>query len=86
MPRKEIEKQGEIDPDEWEKVVPEGVEALVDYQGSVRDVLYQLVGGLRSGMSYAGAATIAEMWEKAEFIQITSAGLLESSPHDVKLI
>jgi IMP dehydrogenase len=84
--RKEIEKQGEIDPDEWEKVVPEGVEALVDYQGSVNDVLYQLVGGLRSGMSYAGAATIMELWEKAEFIQITSAGLLESSPHDVKLI
>lgn len=84
--RKEIEKLGEIDPDEWEKVVPEGVEALVDYQGSVKDVLYQLVGGLRSGMSYAGAATIPEMWEKAEFIQITPAGLLESSPHDVNLI
>ena len=84
--RKEIEKQGEIDPDEWEKVVPEGVEALVDYQGSVNDVLYQLVGGLRSGMSYTGAATIPEMWEKAEFIQITPAGLLESSPHDVNLI
>jgi IMP dehydrogenase len=84
--RKEIEKQGEIDPDEWEKVVPEGVEALVDYQGEVSDVLYQLVGGLRSGMSYAGAATIEELWEKAEFIQITSAGLLESKPHDVKLI
>jgi IMP dehydrogenase len=84
--RKEIEKQGEIDPDEWEKVVPEGVEALVDYQGEVSDVLYQLVGGLRSGMSYVGAATIEELWEKAEFIQITSAGLLESRPHDVKLI
>jgi len=84
--RKEIEKQGEIDPDEWEKVVPEGVEALVDYQGSVKDVLYQLVGGLRSGMSYAGAATIPEMWENSEFIQITSSGLLESRPHDVNLI
>lgn len=84
--RKEIEKQGEIDPDEWEKVVPEGVEALVDYQGSVNDVLYQLVGGLRSGMSYAGAAAIPELWEKAEFIHITSSGLLESKPHDVNLI
>jgi IMP dehydrogenase len=84
--RKEIEKQGEIDPDEWEKVVPEGVEALVDYQGAVRDVLYQLVGGLRSGMSYAAAATIPELWENAEFIQITPAGLLESKPHDVNLI
>jgi IMP dehydrogenase len=84
--RKEIEKQGEIDPDEWEKVVPEGVEALVDYQGAVSDVLYQLVGGLRSGMSYAAAATISELWENAEFIQITPAGLLESRPHDVNLI
>lgn len=84
--RKEIEKQGEIDPDEWEKVVPEGVEALVDYQGSVKDVLYQLVGGLRSGMSYSGSATIPEMWENAEFIQITPSGLLESKPHDVNLI
>jgi IMP dehydrogenase len=84
--RKEIEKLGEVDPDEIEKVVPEGVEALVDYQGAVNDVLYQLVGGLRSGMSYVGAATIPEMWENAEFIQITPAGLLESRPHDVNLI
>lgn len=84
--RKEIEKQGEVDPDEIEKVVPEGVEALVDYQGAVSDVLYQLIGGLRSGMSYVGAATIPEMWENAEFIQITPAGLLESRPHDVNLI
>ncbi len=84
--RKEIEKQGEVDPDEWEKVVPEGVEAIVDYKGGVAEVLHQLVGGLRSGMTYAGAATIEELWEKAEFIRITSAGMLESQPHDVKLI
>lgn len=84
--RKEIEKLGEVDPDEWESIVPEGVEALVPHRGAVADILYQLVGGLRSGMSYAGAATLAELWENAEFIRITSAGKEESSPHDVTLL
>ena len=84
--RKEIEQLGEIDPDEWEKVVPEGVEALVPYRGSVEDILHQLVGGVRSGMSYAGAKNIEELWEKAEFIRITAAGERESSPHDVTLL
>jgi IMP dehydrogenase len=84
--RKEIEKLGEIDPDEWEGIVPEGVEALVPHRGAVADILYQLIGGLRSGMSYAGAATIRELWEKAEFIRITSAGKAESGVHDVNLI
>lgn len=84
--RKEIEKIGEVDPDEWEAVVPEGVEALVPYRGTVIDILYQLVGGLRSGMSYAGAATIPELWEQAEFIRITPAGQAESQPHDVRLL
>ena len=84
--RKEIEKIGEVDPDEWEAVVPEGVEALVPYRGTVTDILYQLIGGLRSAMSYAGAATIPELWEKAEFIRITPAGQAESQPHDVKLL
>jgi IMP dehydrogenase len=84
--RKEIERQGEIEPDEWERVVPEGVEAMVPHQGSVFDVLRQLVGGLNSGMSYAGARTLEELWENAEFIRITSAGARESRPHDVKLM
>jgi IMP dehydrogenase len=82
--RKEIEKQGEIDPDEWESIVPEGVEAIVPHRGEVKDFLYQLVGGLRSGMSYAGANNIQEYWDKAEFIQITPAGIEESGPHDVE--
>jgi IMP dehydrogenase len=81
--RKEIEKMGEVDPDEWEAVVPEGVEALVPHRGAVSDIIYQLVGGLRSGMSYAGAATIEELWHNAEFIRITPAGQKESSSHDV---
>jgi IMP dehydrogenase len=84
--RKEIEKVGEIDLDEWEGIVPEGVEALVPHRGAVADILYQIIGGLRSGMSYAGAATISEFWEKAEFIRITSAGKAESGVHDVNLI
>lgn len=84
--RKEIEKLGEVDPDEWESIVPEGVEALVPHRGAVSDILYQLVGGLRSGMSYAGAATLDELWENAEFIRITPAGKEESGAHDVTLL
>jgi IMP dehydrogenase len=84
--RKEIEKQGEIDPDEWEKVVPEGVEALVPHRGGVAEILHQLVGGLRSGMSYAGAETLAELHANAEFIRITAAGQSESKPHDVNVL
>lgn len=84
--RKEIEKLGEVDPDEWEAVVPEGVEALVPHRGAVGDILYQLVGGLRSGMSYAGAATLEELWQNAEFIRITPAGEKESRSHDVNEI
>jgi IMP dehydrogenase len=84
--RKEIERQGEVEPDEWEKVVPEGVEALVDYRGHVADLLHQLVGGLWSGMSYAGASTLSELQENAEFIRVTQAGVIESRPHDVTLL
>lgn len=83
--RKEIE-QAEIDLNEFERVVPEGVEALVPHRGSVADTLHQLVGGLRSALSYAGAANIEELWEKAEFIRITPAGERESGAHDVKLL
>lgn len=84
--RKEIEIMGEVDPDEWEAIVPEGVEALVPYRGSAADILYQMLGGLRSGMSYAGAATIEELWQNAEFIRITPAGQQESGAHDVNVI
>ena len=70
---------------EFDQVVPEGVEATVPYRGSVKEMLTQLTGGLRSGMSYCGARTIPEMWAKAKFVKITSAGWQESNPHDVKL-
>jgi IMP dehydrogenase len=84
--RKEIERQREIEADEWGEVVPEGVEAVVPYRGGVEDILHQLVGGVRSGMSYAGAETIAQLQDKAEFIRITAAGGKESGVHDVSLM
>ncbi|MFN2114575.1 MAG: IMP dehydrogenase [Anaerolineae bacterium] len=68
---------------EYERVVPEGVEATVAYRGPVEDILHQLVGGLRSGLSYGGARTIEELQENAEFVRLTPAGLRESGPHDV---
>lgn len=67
------------------KFVPEGIEGRVPYKGPVADVLYQMVGGLRSGMGYAGCGTIDELRRDAEFVQITSAGLRESHPHDVTI-
>ena len=67
------------------KLVPEGVEGRVAYKGSVEDTIFQMVGGIRSGMGYCGAPTIAELHEKAKFIKITSAGLKESHPHDIHI-
>lgn len=72
--------------EDWDKVVPEGVEAVVPYRGHVHEIIYQLVGGLRSGMSYGGARTIAELQANAEFIEITPAGVRESHPHDVNTV
>jgi IMP dehydrogenase len=69
--------------EDWDKVIPEGVEAVVPYRGYVREILHQLAGGLRSGLSYGGARTIAELQENAEFIEITPAGSHESGHHDV---
>jgi len=70
---------------ETKKLVPEGIEGRVPYRGEVSDVLYQLCGGLRSGMGYVGAKTIIELQEKANFVQITAAGLKESHPHDISI-
>jgi IMP dehydrogenase len=66
-----------------EKLVPEGIEGRVPYRGSLGSILYQLVGGLRSGMGYVGARTIAELRQKARFLRVTQAGLRESHVHDV---
>ncbi len=75
-----------IDSDDLNDYVPEGVEAMVPYKGSVVEIARQLVGGLRSGLSYCGAKTIPEMQRNAEFVRITSAGYIESQPHDVDLM
>ncbi|NIM49299.1 MAG: IMP dehydrogenase [Gemmatimonadales bacterium] len=74
--------EGEIS---LQKLVPEGIEGRVPYRGPVGDVLYQLVGGVRSGMGYCGCATLAELRCETEFIQVTAAGLRESHPHDVQI-
>lgn len=68
---------------ELAKLVPEGIEATVPYKGSISDVVYQMMGGVRSGMGYCGCAKIEEMHSKAQFVKITGAGLKESHPHDV---
>ncbi len=65
------------------KLVPEGVEGRVPYKGALSDTIYQLLGGLRAGMGYCGAATIKALREKSEFVRITGAALHESHPHDV---
>ncbi len=65
------------------KLVPEGIEGRVPYKGSLHDYVYQLVGGLRSGMGYAGAKSLDDLRTKTKFVRITNAGLIESHPHDV---
>jgi IMP dehydrogenase len=71
--------------EEGKKLVPEGVEGRVPYKGTIADTLYQLVGGLRSGMGYCGAKTLPQLVEKAVFVEQTSAGLKESHPHDINI-
>jgi IMP dehydrogenase len=67
------------------KLVPEGIEGRVPYKGYVSETIFQLVGGLRSGMGYCGVRNIEEMKTKTKFIRITNAGLIESHPHDVTI-
>lgn len=71
---------------EAKKLVPEGIVGKILYKGSVDQVVYQLLGGLRAGMGYSGAATIEELHEKAEFVRITNAGIRESHPHSLAYI
>lgn len=70
---------------EANKLVPEGIEARVEYKGDVSDTIFQLIGGLRSGMGYVGARNIDELINKAQFVQMTNSGLRESHPHDVQI-
>ncbi len=70
---------------EAKKLVPEGIEARVPYKGKLADIVYQLNGGLRSGMGYCGTASIADLIQNGKFVKITQSGLMESHPHDVNI-
>ena len=74
----------QADTTDAKKLVPEGIAGRVPYKGTVQEVIYQLMGGLRSGMGYCGAATIEELHD-AKFVRITNAGVLESHPHDISI-
>ncbi|MCS6906727.1 MAG: IMP dehydrogenase [Anaerolineales bacterium] len=84
--RRKLDHQNDVDWEEWSDIVPEGVEAVVPYRGSLNEVLHQLLGGLRSGMSYCGATNLTELVEKAEFIRITHSSQVESGVHDVTVL
>ena len=71
---------------EEEKLVPEGIEGRVPYKGSLLNIVYQLIGGLRSSMGYTGCATIDEMRTKPQFVKVTNAGMRESHVHDVTIV
>jgi IMP dehydrogenase len=79
------DRYGQAGVTEEEKLVPEGIEGQVPYRGSLAENVYQLIGGIRSGMGYTGAATLKELREKAQFVKISPAGLKESHPHDVNI-
>jgi IMP dehydrogenase len=68
-----------------DKLVPEGVEGRVPYRGSLADFVYQMVGGLRAGMGYCGAATIDDLRTQAKFVRISAASLVENHPHDIAI-
>ena len=79
------DRYGQQDVHEAKKLVPEGIEGRVPYKGPVSNFLYQLVGGVRAGMGYVGAAGMATLREKANFTRVSAAGLRESHPHDVEI-
>jgi IMP dehydrogenase len=68
-----------------EEFVPEGVEAATPYKGTLASELHQLVGGMRSGMGYVGAATLPEFKQRSEFVRVSAAGQTEGHPHDVMI-
>jgi IMP dehydrogenase len=80
---KERYRQGHVD--EVHKLVPEGIEGMVPYRGKLSNFAYQMVGGVRAGMGYVGARNIRELWERAQFLRVTTAGVKEGHPHDVTI-
>lgn len=79
------DRYGQQDVGESDKLVPEGIEGRVPYKGPLAKYVYQLVGGIRAGMGYVGAAKVKELRERARFVRVSSAGLRESHPHDVEI-
>ena len=79
------ERYGQGDVRDTDKLVPEGIEGMVPYKGRLSPFIYQLVGGVRAGMGYCGAKSIADFWGKATFVRVTAAGQRESHPHDVQI-
>ncbi|MFA9413869.1 MULTISPECIES: IMP dehydrogenase [unclassified Streptococcus] len=75
--------QGSVN--EANKLVPEGIEGRVAYKGAAADIVFQMVGGIKAGMGYTGAATIQDLHDKAQFVEMSGAGLIESHPHDVHI-
>ena len=80
------ERYGHADVDGADKIVPQGIEGLVPYRGPVGEVLHQYAGGLRFSLGYCGCRTIRELQERAKFVRVSSAGVKEAHPHDVKVI
>ena len=74
------------DASDPEKLVPEGIEGRVPYRGSLRNIIHQLVGGLRASMGYCGCATIEEMRERPQFVRVSGAGVREAHPHDIEIV
>ena len=70
---------------EANKLVPEGIEGRVAYKGSVADIIFQMVGGLKAGMGYVGAGNLKQLRDEAQFVQMSGAGLRESHPHDIQI-
>jgi IMP dehydrogenase len=71
--------------EDQKKMVPEGIEGMVPHKGPISDVVFQLIGGLRAGMGYTGAASVADLHKKSRFVRLSPAGLVESHPHDVTI-
>jgi IMP dehydrogenase len=71
--------------DDIGKLVPEGIAARVPYKGTLSEIVFQLIGGLRAGMGYCGAADIEILKQKSKFVKVTNAGIIESHPHDVTI-
>ena len=79
------DRYGQGDVDEMNKLVPEGIEGQVPYRGTLSSNIYQLLGGIRSGMGYTGSPTISDLKENSVFIKISQASLKEGHPHDVMI-